>query len=179
MDPIYTEENGRFRLDCTNAIWSTNKVHQDYQNSNHTYGKIGFLCDADFIIESDRYIIIVEYKNANIPGAAHPERFNPTGSDSLDKVARKFYDTFHWLYLAGKDKPKKYIYVLEYPTDNTTSRLLVRNKLKDRLPFALQQKLANSERKLIDEVRVMSISEWNSDSELMHYPIRPVENAAT
>ena len=72
----------------------------------------------------------------------------------------------HWLYLAGKDKPRKYIYVLEYPAGNSTSRLLVRNELQNRLPFKLQSLLSASGRKIIDEVRVVSIAEWNADAEL-------------
>lgn len=31
----------------------------------------------------------------------------------------------HCLYLLGKNKPKKYIYVLEYPNGNSTSRLMI------------------------------------------------------
>lgn len=178
MAVIYTEENGQYTLDCTLAMWSTDQVHTYYQDSSHTYGNLSLLCDVDFVIENESHILLVEYKNASIPGAANPGAFKPTEEKKLQNVARKFYDSTHWLYLAGKDKPKKYIYILEYPAGNSTSRLMLRNKLAERLPFALQNSIATAGRKLIDEVKVVSISEWNADSELKIYPLLPV-NAST
>ncbi|MCI8567586.1 MAG: hypothetical protein HFI39_14990 [Lachnospiraceae bacterium] len=136
-------------------------------------------CDVDFVIENESHLLLVEYKNANIPGAAHPERFAPSGDNKLEKVARKFYDSSHWLYLMGKDKPKKYIYILEYPLGNSTSRLMIRNKLQKCLPFALQTQITGTGRKLIDEVKVVDISEWNSDEELGRYPLQPVDISDT
>lgn len=179
--PIYTEENGQYALDCTAALWSTDQIHNYYQDSAHTYGIIDFLCDVDFVIENETHILLVEYKNASVPGAAHPERFDPNSGDKLKNVANKFFDSMHWLYLAGKDKPRKYIYILEYPSGNPTSRLLVRNELQNRLPFKLQSLLSASEsgRKIIDEVRVVSIAEWNADAELGKYPLRPVTHPVT
>lgn len=171
---VYIEENGQYTLDCTAALWSTDSIHNYYQDSAHTYGKIHFLCDVDFVIETETNILLVEYKNANVPGAAHPESFHPESEKKLQNVANKFFDSLHWLYLAGKDKPKKYIYILEYPTGNSTSRLLVRNELQNRLPFQLQSTLSSLGRKLIEEVRVVNIEEWNADEELGRYPLRPV-----
>ena len=174
MAIMYTEENGQYTLDCSAAIWSTDAIHSCYQDRGHVYGDIGFLCDVDFVIESPDYIILVEYKNANIPGAANPGAFNPMDKMKLINVAKKFYDSLHWLFLEGKDKPKKYVYVVEYPNGNSTSRLLLRNMLKDLLPFALQTNINSAQRKIIDEVKVVDISEWNADTELgMIYPIRP------
>lgn len=176
---IYTEENGQYTLDCTAALWSTDSIHRYYQDSAHTYGNIGFLCDVDFVIETETNILLVEYKNANVPGAVHPEAFRPASGNKLQNVANKFFDSLHWLYLAGKDKPKKYIYILEYPSGNSTSRLMIRNELRNRLPFRLQNMLSNSSRKLIDEVRVVNIAEWNTDEELGRYPLQPVTHTTT
>lgn len=175
----YTEENGLYSIDCTAALWSTDGIHRYYQDPTHTYGVIGFLCDVDFIIETESHILLVEYKNADVPGAAHPERFNPSSENKLENVAKKFYDSSHWLYLMGKDKTKIFIYLLEYPAGNSSSRLMVRNKLQQRLPFALQSKITGAGRKLIDDVKVLNISEWNSDVELGKYPFKPVNNANT
>lgn len=173
MMTVYTEENGQYTLNCTAALWSTDSIHNYYQDPEHTYGLIHFLCDVDFVIETETNILLVEYKNANVPGAAHPEKFDPERDNKLQNVANKFFDSLHWLYLAGKDKPKKYIYILEYPSGNSTSRLMVRNELQKRLPFRLQRALSNSGRKLIDEVRVVNIEEWNADKELGKYPLKP------
>ena len=57
--------------------------------------------------QNQSHILLVEYKNANISGAAHPERFAPAGGDKLANVAKKFYDSSHWLYLMGKGAVKK------------------------------------------------------------------------
>ena len=110
MAVIYTEENGQYTLDCSSAIWSTDRIHDCYQGGTDAYGNIGFLCDVDFVIESQDYIILVEYKNANIVAAANPGAFNPMDDNKLTNVAKKYFDSLHWLYLEGKDKPKKYVY---------------------------------------------------------------------
>ena len=46
-------------------------MHEDYQKSGI------HISDVDFLIEDDKYLYLVEYKNACVPGAANPEAFNP------------------------------------------------------------------------------------------------------
>ena len=138
MPEIYIEENEYYSIDCTAAVWSTNCIHDYYQDAGHKYGEIGFLKDTDFV----------------------------------NKVAEKYFDTLHCLYLLGKNKPKKYIYVLEYPNGNSTSRLMIRNLLQKKLPFRLQTQLSAGKVRLIDEVKVVNIEEWNADPELGRYPIK-------
>ncbi len=179
MSVVYVEENGQYSLDCSKAIWSTDRIHTCYQDSGHQYGHIGFLCDVDFVIENEKNILLVEYKNANISGAVNPNAFQPESNNKLENVAKKFYDSLHWLYLSGKDKPKKYIYILEYPSGNSASRLMIRNKLREKLPFDLQKNFAVMGRKMIDEIKVVSISEWNADAELGIYPLQPVSSLLT
>lgn len=179
MAAKYIEENGIYAFDCTAAVWSTDQIHNFYQDSAHAYGELYFLCDVDLVIESEDYIYLVEYKNANVPGAANPGAFSPDSGNKLENVAKKFFNSMHWLYLAGKDKPRKYIYVLEYPAGNSTSRLLVRNKLAKKLPFALQNAFNSVGRKIINEVKVVSIAEWNADAELSLYPLQPVTTTST
>ena len=178
MSTIYTEENGRYTLDCTSALWSTDRIHNYYQGGRCEYGCLGFLKDVDFAIESEKYIILVEYKNAKFSGASNPTAFNPIDDNSLISVARKFFDSLHYLFLEGKEKPKKYVYIVEFPNDNSSSRLLLQNKLKDKLPFTLQSKL-DGNKQLIEEVKVLNISEWNADPELGAYPISLIEGSTT
>ena len=173
MEIKYKDENNNFSIDCTNAIWSTDKIHENYQYTAK-YGKIGFLCDVDWVIENEASVILVEYKNANIPNANNPSAFRPGEEKKLINVARKYFDSLHWLYLNGKDKPKKFVYVLEYPAGNSTSRNLIRNKLKDKLPFRLQHEISDAGRKLIEEIKVVNIEEWNADPELGVYPIEEI-----
>lgn len=64
----------------------------------------------------------------------------------------------------------QYICVFEYPNDDQRSRKELRNMLKKELPFELQKNVGN-DMSLISKVDVLSIEEWNSDSEYGRYPI--------
>ncbi|WP_216364917.1 hypothetical protein [Paenibacillus sp. BIHB 4019] len=168
---IYIEEKGKYKIDCTSALWATDEIHTDY----HSLG-LSILCDADFVAETQDHIYLIEYKNANIPEAiAHNSTFNPAESKYIDKVARKFYDSLHYLAAKGKRKPVKYIYIVEYPNAGTTDRKMLRNKIATSLPFALQKGQANV---LIDDFQVVSIEEWNESEEYSQFPLTPVQRGA-
>lgn len=172
MANIFIEENGVYSIDCTKAVWATDKMHEDYH-------KAGLhINDVDYVIEGSRYLFIVEYKNACIPNAANPELFHPMGDKKVSVITRKFYDSLHYLRLLDKTKPVQYIYILEYPDGDETTRKRLRNRLKSELPFALQENIGNGI-KLIDKVDVVSIREWNKDENYGAYPIMqvtPMEN---
>ena len=143
-------------------------MHEDYQKSGI------HISDVDFLIEDDRYLYLVEYKNACVPGAANPEAFNPEGNRMIDKVSRKFYDSLHYLHLFDRSKPVDYIYVLEYPKGDYVTRKRLRNRLKKELPFELQKQVGKG-RRLIHKVDVVSIREWNENEFYGRYPICPVD----
>lgn len=168
MDKIFVEENGAYSIDCSNAIWATDKIHEEYH-------KAGIhINDVDFLIENTKCMIMLEYKNASVDGASHPERFNPASDKKISVTSRKFYDSLHYLWLLDKMKPVQYIYVLEYPQGDLITRKRLRNRLKNELPFKLQESIGGG-RKLIDKVDVLSISEWNLDSNYNSYPIKKIE----
>ncbi len=148
MDSVYMEENGVYCLDCTSAVWSTDRMHDEFHTSKVR------LSDADFVIENKTHILLVEYKNASIKGAANPNAFVPEEDRKVGKVVQKFYDSLHFLRLLGKEKPVQYIYVLEYPNGDTVTRKRLRNRLKTELPFVLQENIGDG-RKLIDKVDVV------------------------
>lgn len=170
MPDLLIEEKRNYGIDCTKAIWATDEIHDIY----HACGIPHILSDADFAVEIEEYILLIEYKNANIAAArTHvkaEDEYNPFDQKKFDKIVKKFYDSFIYLYLKQKTKPIQYIFVLEYPKGNSTSRKLLRNKLKERLPFKMQQRV-NSGVKLIDAVEVLDISEWNNHSVYGKYPI--------
>lgn len=163
MNLLY-EENRQYALDGTLASWAFAGLHEAYQ----TVGN--FLNDVDFVLEDEKYIYMVEYKNANIPGASAPEVFRPGEEKKIRNVARKFYDSLHYLNLMKKDKPKKYIYILEYPLGDRVARGFVRNKLRKHLPFGLR----NGKIGLIESVEVLSIAEWNEHEVYQRYPLKYV-----
>ena len=162
MSRIFVEENGIYGMDCSNAIWASDEIHQFYHQA-----KV-HLSDADFIIETDTELLIVEYKNAVFPGVKKPE-YNPFEDKKLNTILRKYYDTLHFLTLAKKDGPKKYVLIIEAPNSDVVMRNRLKNLLVEQLPFRLQEQM-NTGVRLIDDVEVLSISEWNSHERYKEYP---------
>lgn len=163
---IFTEENGEYCLDCRKALWAEGNLHDEYSRIKNV------ITDVDFMFEDESNIYLMEYKNALISNAVNPSAFNPSSGGKIENVSRKFYDSLHYLNIKNKDKPKKYIYVLQYPNGDATSRRLIRNKLRERLPFQIQ----NRENKLIESVEVLSIDEWNEHTIYKNYPLVKVED---
>lgn len=156
-------------------MWVTDEVHGIYRQA-----KISALSDVDFIIETEEKLILVEYKNGKIKEAIeHVSGFNIADNNVrdklLNKIPRKYFDTLHYLFLKGKTKPKHYVYILEYPNDDSSMRKYLRNKFKKLLPFRLQEMLS-ANLKLIESVEVLSIDEWNRNSEYGVFPLIPIEN---
>lgn len=163
-----TEENGFYQIDCTKALWATDEIHQDYHDAGL------HINDVDFLIENVDTIFLVEYKNANIPGAAAPNSFQPESDKKVESVVRKYFDSLHYLTLLQKSKRKHFVYILEYPNGDSVSRKRMRNRLKSELPFALQKNLSDTIT-LIDAVDVFSIEEWNSHDIFCEFPISAVD----
>lgn len=167
---IFKEENGLYCIDCTRALWATDSLHDIYHEAGI------HIKDVDFIIESEENLFLVEYKNANVSSAAHPEAFNPKEDKSFNSVVQKYYDSLPYLILMNKTKPRQYIYIVEWAKGDSTARKRLRNRLKDALPFRLQENLSD-QIKLIDAVDVVSIQEWNEHPVYQNYPIYLAEEA--
>lgn len=166
MSPtVFTEENGVYQIDCSAAMWATDQMNSLY----HSAGT--FLSDVDFVIETSDRLVLVEYKNASILNAVNPQGFNPSSGKSVDKIARKFYDSLHYLSLEKKCKPVRYVYIVEYPNAGETERKMLRNLIGCRLPFQLQQGKVG---KIIEDFEVLSISEWNRHAVYGAFPIVPL-----
>lgn len=164
MASIYIDENKTVQIDCSAALWSSEDWHNLKDKFTNT------LCDADWIIENERYLIVVEYKNACIRGAKKSKNFKPLSK--IDNLVSKYLDTLHYLNILDKHKPRQYVCVLEYEASEGTSRGLMREKLKNRL-FSLQE-ADWAKAKLIDSVLVLSVEEWNSHAEYSRFPILPI-----
>ncbi len=174
MERILTDENGDYGLKCTNAVWASDQMHEDYHSAKVQ------LSDADFLLEDEKYMMIIEYKNADTRKAREmgfkTPLFNPLEDKKFASVVRKFYDSLHYVHLLGKYKPVKYIYVVETPKGDATMRKRLRAKLKTLLPFVLQENMGTGI-KLIDEVDVLSIKEWNMHDTYGKYPFIKVEKS--
>jgi len=162
---VFVEENGNYQIDFSTAVWSTDQTHVEF----HASGT--FLSDVDFVATTDNYTYLVEYKNANVTNAANPASFQPKDEKRVDNIARKYYDSLHYLAVEGINKPIKYIYIVEYPNAGKTDRKMLRNKISRKLPFRLQ---SNKAKKIIEVFDVVSISEWNEHTEYSQFPLTPV-----
>ena len=107
MSKVFVEENKVYQLDCSEALWATDAVHEVYRAN-----KIG-LKDVDFIIEQDNDIILLEYKNGNTSQAlTHGSNFNPNNEKIINNIPEKYFDTLHYLNVLGKSKSRHYVWVL-------------------------------------------------------------------
>lgn len=161
------EENGRYALDCHNALWATDQIHTTYHQAKVR------LKDVDFVLETEELLILVEYKNANIKGAVNPNAFQPNAEKRVEDIWRKYFDSLHYLELKRKMKPKHYVYILEYPNGDSTARRRLRVRIKNDLPFSLHTVLG-IEQEMISEFSVLSIQEWNDHELYGKFPLVPI-----
>lgn len=178
MPDVLIEEKRNYGIDCRNAVWASDEIHEAY----HACGLPEILSDADFVLETPDSILLVEYKNSNVPEArvhaTEGTEYDPFKSDKFNKIVSKYYDSLHYLRLLGKEKPIHYVFVLEYPKGDSASRRLLRNRLKKRLPFGLQDHVGTGI-KLIESVNVVNIEEWNGNETYGQFPIKPVTQLGT
>lgn len=160
---IYIEENQLYQIDCRAAVWSSNEWYNLKNNVCNT------LRDVDWIVEDEDALYLIEYKNANIPGATHPDAYNPNDTKAIRKLVEKYLDSQHFLNVLSIDKPKHYVCILEYPKGDSVSRRFVRNELKKKLFFLQEQRSAT--RKLIHAIDVVDIQGWNAHKQYGKFPI--------
>lgn len=155
MEFIFTDENQTCQIDFTNSVWATDQL-----NSIFSVVKDSILSDVDFIVEGANSILFIEVKNSNFLGVDNPKAFKPLHEDLIRVLAKKFFDSFHYVRGLGKtsDKQKIYICLIETPLGDSVMRRALRNRLRDRLPFKLQKIFSE---KMSDDVLVWSFDEWN------------------
>ena len=164
MEKIFTDETPTsLQIDFSEALWATDKLNSIFHNAGIQ------LNDVDFIAETENELIFVECKNANRVDAANPD-FNPAEDKKLNTVARKYYDSLNFCIFSerGVNKRKIYCFIVEAKLGSLTLRNYWKVLLAKRLPFRLQ-KQNHFPIKMIDELNVMSISEWNEK-----YPQFPI-----
>ena len=158
MERIFTDESNEttppsLQIDFSKALWATDKLNSIFHNAGIP------LNDVDFIVETEEELIFVECKNANRIDAANPD-FNPADDKRLNIIARKYYDSLNFCTFSerGLRKRKIYCFIVEAKLGSLT----LRNQWK----ILLQNQFSI---KMIDELNVMSIGEWNEK-----YPQFPI-----
>lgn len=175
-DKVFTEENGVYQFDFSAADWATDKLHDMFQENGVIWSDADFVCEYLVADEKEKInLLFVEYKNANVSGAVKPEAFEPMSDKKVNNVARKYIDSISYLLATRPVQGKKsYVYIVEWPNSDSTTRRFLREKIAKKLPFEFQ-KQPQFEKKLIDKFEVLSLEEWNSHSEYSRFPITMVE----
>ncbi len=168
MEKVFKDESNEttppsLQIDFSEALWATDKLNSIFHKARIP------LNDVDFIAETDEELIFVECKNANRIDATNPD-FNPADDRKLNVVARKYYDSLNFCMFSerGLRKRKIYCFIVEAKLGSLTLRNQWKILLAKRLPFELQ-KQNHFPIKMIDELNVMSIGEWNKK-----YPQFPI-----
>lgn len=152
------------------ALWSTNELTTKYTANIHSV-----LSSVDFIAETDKEIVFVEYKNANIKNAINPQAFitKLTSDEHYQSIAKKFYGSLIYILVCNKNKKYKYVYILECMLADSVTRRRLRNKISRKLPFTLQKE-PEIKIELISDFDILSIAEWNSNPAYSSCPISKV-----
>lgn len=151
---VVVEENGHFQFDCIAA---------EMVVELHSVMKRLPLSDVDFIAQMNQEILFVEYKNANVPGAAEPHAMlgKIRHGDFYTKIAKKFYDSLllYWT-LHGQDpeRPIKYILLIEAPLIDKKMRRQLTLKIGKQLPFEIEGKTTGNS--MITAFEVVDLDEW-------------------
>ena len=97
MPQIFRDENNSCQIDFSKAVWATDQLHDIFHSA-----KVAILHDVDFIAETEDKLLLVEYKNANLPSAANPDAFKPGEDKKLNNVAAKYYDSMYFCRLLNE-----------------------------------------------------------------------------
>ena len=119
-------------------------------------------------------MLIVEYENSTIRGAVNPAAFEENLDKLYNKIALKYYDSLPYLLLCGKNKPRRYIYIIETANSDSTMRARLRERISKELPFRLQSNM-NTGNNLLLSFDVLSIAEWNAHPIYGNFPCIPIE----
>lgn len=153
LPQIFRDENNSCQIDFSKAVWATDQLHDIFHSA-----KVAILHDVDFIAETEDKLLLVEYKNANLPDAANPGAFRPGEDKKLNNVAAKHYDSMYFLQAIEQCK-----------NGDVVLRNQVKTLLVGRLPFLLQKQNVLSEN-MIDQLEVVSVAEWNKNYK--QYPLQ-------
>lgn len=172
---LFVDENNQFQFDFSKAMWASNELNDKYTRKIHS-----LLSDVDFIVETDKEVIFLEYKNTDILGASNPKAFTDKmcTDEHYMEIAKKYYGSILYTIACNKRKNYRYVYVLECALAGSTERLRLRNKIRAKLPFELQKE-PEFEIQLINDFEILSIREWNENQRYSQFPISQVEQKTT
>ncbi|MGY0372312.1 hypothetical protein [Clostridium sp. JNZ J1-5] len=132
------------------------------------------LSDVDFIAKTDKEILFIEYKNANIRDASKPnELYESLKSDrKMNQLVKKYYDSLlvFWAFHNKSELPIRYIFLVEGPLIDADFRRRIKLNLMNRLPFKLDNK--DDTKKFISSLEVYDLEEFKNN--IPNIVIKPV-----
>ena len=184
MSGIYVDEHGKYQIDLTKTIWSTDKLHDIY---TATIGNE--LSDVDWIGETENEIFLVECKDPTFVEDDTMCRCNGCDCDAcksetnictkcgkpatrkavkkdyyaefLDKCCKKYYGSTFYLLSNEKKKPIMYYCIVnDTPLADRAWRARAAASIKKRLPYLLQDG-THTTMQLIKDCGVVTVDEWN------------------
>ena len=159
-DKIFLDEHKMFQIDFSNAIWATDKLREIFKVVHNN-----ILSDVDFVAEDNDKIFFIEYKNPSIRSKG-VEKFKVLDDEICNKIAHKYYDSLNFIHSIRKIKKSKvYIYLLEARLSDKNTGKAIRNRIKKRLPFKLEQQSElfgiTLKESMIDYFDVLNVKQWN------------------
>jgi hypothetical protein len=151
---VLVDENKRYEFDFSAS---------EYVLEMHDLTNNIMLSDVDFITETDKEVLFIEYKNASIEGAVNPNGMlaKIKGEDFYKKIARKYYDSLllFWACKGNeKELPITYVLLIEHPIIDKKLRKQLKLKIANQLPFKLKEK--QIQREVISNFEVYNLEEW-------------------
>ena len=152
---ILLDENKQYKFDFSKSKYVLN-IHE-------MTSKTTMLSDVDFITATEKEVIFIEYKNANIANAKNPDAMlNKTNTEAFyKKIARKYYDSLFIFWACDKNEknmPIIYILLIEHPMMDKKIRKMLKEKIKKQLPFNLKDERIT--RTIISDFDVCNLEEW-------------------
>lgn len=150
---ILIDENKQYSFDFSKieSVWEIHKITN----------KIN-LSDVDFIAKTDKEILFIEYKNANIKEASKPSELheNLKGDKKINQLVKKYYDSLlvFWAFNNKSELPIRYIFLVEGPLIDAKFRKKIKFNLMNRLPFKLENEEDTA--KFISSLEVYNLEEF-------------------
>lgn len=165
---ILLDENKEYKFDFSilNYVWDIHDIAS----------QTTMLSDVDFITETEKEVLFIEYKNANITNAKNPDAMLKKASTETfyKKIARKYYDSLLLFWACNKEGrklPIVYVLLIEHPMMDRKIRKMLKEKIKKQLPFNLNDSRIISN--MISDFHVYNLEEWKE--RFPYISITPVE----
>lgn len=130
---------------------------------NETHGAAHCMKAVDFVVEYPEFDLFVEVKDPDDTKAT-PERREVfrkklVSGPLLRELAQKYRDSWLYRWAEGRDKPVRYVFLLQLSTLDPALFLQLTDRLKRALPLAGPSSWT---RPFVDGVAVMNMDSWNA-----------------